>query len=121
MIRPNLKIPKVAAAALVFGVGCDNESAVEKVAGSYCRFAEECDSDFSDYYASVAECKTVIATNIQSYADQYSEAYGDACGDALVDLYQCYVSVLDTSTCSRGDAYDCDDEYYELYDLCYTP
>lgn len=120
MIRPKMQIPKVAAATLLFGVGCgDDATPAESLAGKICRAIEACDADFSMYYASLSACITQLTGEVQDEIDDITMNEGAECADALIALYNCYYDNLNHSTCDPVSYTACVTEYDAYYDACY--
>jgi len=112
MLKPNRKIPKVAAAALVVG-GCGGGSSTpaERLARDICEDMLGCDpTTFNASYSSLAECQNYTTDYVNYLIDEYTAAYGADCANAVLDAYQCYYSTLDAPAC----------DYYAAYDNCYN-
>lgn len=116
-----MQIPRVAAATLVFGVGCNQNdpTPVEALASKFCRMFEACESDFSMYYASLAECEAATLPDLEAGFDEIAMTEGEACADALLAYYNCVVFNLSLTTCMPTSYTACNDEYAAAYDACY--
>lgn len=122
MLKPNRKIPKVAAAALVVG-GCGGGgggSLTDRVARSYCDAYLQCDPvAFDYYYATLASCRTANESYFDALADYYTAIYGATCVNANLRAYDCYYSEMVDEACDYYQAYyNCYDAYLDAYYAC---
>jgi hypothetical protein len=121
------RIPRVAAAALVFG-GCSTEESnvdaeeratLDAYATSYCATLEDCDL-FGFGYAypdGQDQCIDAIYAPLVDRIEDATSGYGEACGDALIDYATCIANAI-ASDCYADPYTYCADLSELGYELC---